>query len=175
MIDPIEGFIRLQYAELTGTQYLVTDYTAPNGFHVTFDIEPTSFGSGQQMLVGNHYDPYPYMRNYISFKEDAYDMGVGHGLIHIPEKNTYSRYTLDVSTEYNNVYVKRDGVNLTLNISENLSSDYPTSPIWIFNVDSQYSDHPIYAKVYHVYLDIIGVAQLDLYPVRRFSDRVVGF
>lgn len=170
----IEGFTRLEYIETTGTQYLVTDYTAPNGFHVIFDIAPTKFGSGQQMLVGNHRDAQPYERNYISFQNDTFDMGVGRGLIHIPDKNVYNRYILEASTEYNNVYAKLNDKNLTLNIAESLTSDYPTNPIWIFHVNSQWSS-PIYAKIYHVYLDIIGVAKLDLYPVRRRSDRVVGF
>ena len=140
-----------------------------------FDLIPGDTTSAQRMFAGSHTDTPPYQRNYVSYIAGKFDIGVGSGRARSNDSADTNRCTVEASTEFDNIYLKVNDKNLAINWEEYPPTfDYSKNPFWIFHVNSTYSA-PLIGKIYNAYIDIINVAQLDLRPMKRLSDGIVGF
>lgn len=89
-----EGYTLLKYIESTGTQYIDTGFSAPEGFFGNAIISFTEL-YGEETILGSHGLSYPYERNYIGTTNGGkvWEIGVG---------NMYESSTASLST--GNIY-----------------------------------------------------------------------
>lgn len=105
------GYTRLEYIESTGTQYINTGVSAPEGMRVEYQAEFTSLRSGLNMLFGSHDAADPYYRNYLA-ANSAGNLELGaYGVATFGAITTGRKYSIDVCTISGDIFAKIDGMS----------------------------------------------------------------
>lgn len=110
-----KGYTQLTYIESTGTQYIDTGYSAPNGFICDAEIEfNTNSFNKSVYFVGAHEANPPYARNGFGISDtNFWELGVSEECPRAevsPVANV--RYRVNVSTVKGNSYLDVDGKRL---------------------------------------------------------------
>lgn len=105
------GYIKLEYIESTGTQYINTGVSAPEGMRVECQAEFTSLRSGLNMLFGSHDAADPYYRNYLAANSAGnWELGA-YGVATFGAITTGRKYSIDVCTISGDIFAKIDGMS----------------------------------------------------------------
>lgn len=105
------GYIKLEYIESTGTQYIDTGVSAPEGMRVECQAEFTSLRSGLNMLFGSHDAADPYYRNYLAANSAGnWELGA-YGVATFGAITTGRKYSIDVCTISGDIFAKIDGMS----------------------------------------------------------------
>lgn len=128
-----DGYTQVEYIESSGTQFIDTNASMPNGFRAEIDIEFTSVGSSLMGVIGAHNLTSPYGRNYLAAKTGFFEMGLGDGLHDFGSPIDGKRYSIDFCNIYQNQYCEIDGVDQPLSGS-GVSDSYSSATLYIFSV-----------------------------------------
>lgn len=118
------GYTPLEYIQSTGTQYINTGVSAPNGFRfvgkVQFTKLPTAVGSSAA-VIGAYDTASPYYRNFLtaSVGNDGICRWLigAHDFEYFDEVQTSTDYEIDVSTGSGNLHCRVNGVNQLLDFT----------------------------------------------------------
>lgn len=118
-----KGFKRLEYIQSSGTQYIDTGVSAPEGFRIICDVVLTSISNSLNMLFGAHDTNGPYYRNFLAATNGGkWEIGAYNphdfGSVAINTK-----YSIDVCTISGAVGCSVNGVN------QNVDSSIAVSPV----------------------------------------------
>lgn len=126
------GYRQLEYIESTGTQYIDTGISAPNGFNATVVLQINEHsGYDYPRIIGSHNTSSPYGRNGCCARwMNGFQLSYGNGY---PVWTTTilpnTDYTIEVQTFLRNAYLKVNGTTVLSNSSiQTLSAN----DIWIF-------------------------------------------
>lgn len=125
-----KGYTKIEYIQSTGTQYIDTGYSAPDGFIADIVFEYT--GSTDGCILGAHDLASPWNRNYIKGAKLSKNWVVGTGNTDLMPETTVTsnkKYTLHVSTVKGNSYLDVDGTRV--GISNNKSARSALN-LWLF-------------------------------------------
>ena len=179
-----DGYTQLEYIESTGTQYIQTAISNPNGFRFIGDIEVSSFNNGviigSQKNVGS-----AWYRNQLGINNSGHPrVGAGgFGDANNITLSTGTKYHAEASTIVNNTYFKIDGVSGTLSWTDTESSLRAEMPLYMFAMNTlrdgtasieDYISIKLYGK-FDVYTssddsELVG----SFIPAKRNSDSAIG-
>ena len=114
----------LNYIESTGTQYINTGISAPNGYRAVLKTNITGFTTGYSVLVGSHESSSPYKDNYLRYLNTGVpELGMYNSLkvTNITLRSGID-YTIDSNNVYNKHYLKINGVSATFSGSASSST-----------------------------------------------------
>lgn len=169
------GYLRLQYIESNGTQYINTGVSAPNGFKVDVSILYTKFtegSSGYSALIGCINDSSPYSRNYLAtLGKSGWELGCGDGIYDGGVTEVNVRYSVSASTVHNNRYVIVNGVEQVL--SGGSTKDRSSKELYLLAIN--YNQNPSYAhaRLYSCKIYKDDTLVRNFIPCKNESD-VVG-
>ena len=170
------NFVRVEYIESTGTQYIDTGYASKKGIITTFDC--MWLGTNGGYMVGSHNVESPYGRNggYLDIARSFWELGFGEIC---PNTNTYldvvgQKVNVTFSTLSGNAYLIVDG-------NELLTSDdnQETSDLNVLLFQNQYalarSSASTLGRLYGASIwDKNGLLVREFIPVLRISDSKPG-
>lgn len=166
------GYTHLQYIESTGTQYINTGVSAPEGFRFRGKIQFT--GSGGNAVIGAYDPASPYYRNFLYAEVST----SGQWLIGALEYEYFGTvqlntdYEIDFSTVSGNIYCNLNGVKQSLSfVPSSRTRSANTLYLGALNIDN--ADAFAKAKIYACQLYVGGVLVRDFVPCRNASG-VVG-
>ena len=95
-----DEYQQVEYLESTGTQYINTKLSMPNGFHAVFNVMPTK---QQSSFIFGAEDPNPFNRNYIKIYQNNLYWEIGnYGFSRIrSDIQTNVKYDIDVCNIHN--------------------------------------------------------------------------
>lgn len=169
---PVElptGYTQVSYIQSSGTQYIDTGFSAPNGFVAEFGMAVTDT-SNIFYVVGSHNLNSPYGRNYIACKSNtAWELGLGDSYpTYADDIPTNSMVRAKCSTVEGNSYLEVDGTRTTSSTDNSGRSAYN---VWLFanQYDARrgvYSVGRLYSmKIYDVNLNLVR----DMIPCTNAS------
>ena len=167
-----DEYQEVEYIETTGTQYIDTKLSMPNGFHAAFEIEFLKGNTG--VILGAEDDSSPYNRNYVAINQSGqWEIGMNNyflsGTVKVNEK-----YSVDVSNIIGNTFFYVNGNNIYSN-SENITGRTSKS-LYLLSFNSKYGSK-LFAKLYNmkIYNDG-GTNELlrDYIPCYRKEDNSIG-
>lgn len=103
----------LNYIETTGTQYINTNISAPNGYRAVLKTNITSFTDGYSVLIGAHERSSPYKDNYLRYlNTGAVQLGI-YNAVNVSNitLQTGIDYVIDSNNVYSNYYLKVNGTS----------------------------------------------------------------
>ena len=164
---------KVEYIEATGTQYIDTAVSAPEGFKTIAKFNPVA--SHDNYLIGSHNLSAPYGRNGFGILRNVWEMGLGDTCPSTTNEVQYGiDYDVEASTIKGNSYLK---LNNNVIISSSDTSTRSSSNILIFqmqwhlniNVDG------FIGKLYYLKLyDNLDNLVRYFIPVYRITDNVIG-
>lgn len=166
------GYTQLKYIESSGTQYIDTGISAPNGFKAVIDWEFKSLNqyanvigadngsSGFNFLCVGSPSSYYWQLGTDSSKDSSVKSAVN------------TRYNIDVSTVINHSYLKINDVTL---LTDETSTSRSSRELFIFAVNSG-GEAKFFssAKIYLCKIINNNSVVRDYIPAKRNSDGVVG-
>ena len=166
-------YIQLEYIESTGTQYIDTGYSAPNGFIGESEFSYTTVDSSY--IIGSHNLNSPYGRNGFGLTANVWELGLGDNY---PRSTitvaANTRYSARFSTVKGNAYLNIDETKI---LTSSDSTSRSSQNLFIFH--NQYRKNAglstAKAKIYFMKIyDSTGVLVRDMVPCYRKSDGVAG-
>ena len=173
-------YTRIEYIQGTGTQYINSNLSLPNGFKANVDIVITNVSSSNGIVgchTGNSSD---YKRNYIGMSSNGPKFIIAYGsngtsYTYAAQKTTVDTfYHIESSNIYQNRYFIINGTTTSLNSdSSQIYSDLPLA-IMGFNQGGTVATFAK-AKLYYLSLkdyqdNLVG----NYFPVKRLSDSKPG-
>ena len=142
------GYTQLEYIESTGTQYIDTGLSLPEGFHAIFDVEFTSLPSTIQCVLGAHDSSYPYYRNFFGTdgKGTRWEMGC-YGFADFGSVAVNTRYEVDVCNISGSIFCTVNGVAQTVNPNDATSASRSSRNIYVLGMNYTDGLFPCYAKL----------------------------
>ena len=159
----------LEYIQSSGSQWIDTGVSAPDGFDVILDISITSvLGSNlQNCVLGAHRNSAPYGRNFLSFVAGYYQLGEGDGMQNFGVPYPGMRVTVEASNIYGSEYAKINGTNQTLQPQQTPSGDYADGSLFLLYInggESYFS--PVAARIYSASITVGGSIVRDYRPAK---------
>lgn len=176
-VRPNKKYILLEYIESTGTQWIDTGISAPNGFSVFLDLSiSTISGSNvQNCFIGAHNDAQPYGRNFLSVFSASFQIGEGDGMQNFGETVTGTRIILEASNIFGEEYAKINGEDQSLQASDTPSGDYSSSSLYLFFINGGRSYFsPSQIKLYGANVTVNGLLAGKFVPAMRLEDNAIG-
>ena len=170
------GYTQLEYIESSGTQYIDTGISAPNGFKAVIDWMFTDFSGGNSKTVlGSEDSASPWACNWLQKRGGSdYYWALGAysvlGMSAVISTNT--RYSIDMSTVKGASYLKVDGDSI---ITDTNSNSRSSNSIYIFatNQTGTAGDSSS-ARLYSCKIIKDDETVRNYIPAKRNSDGVVG-
>lgn len=166
----------LEYIQSSGTQYIDTNVSAPEGFRITCDVEFTSLPNTLNMLFGSHDTASPYYRNFLAATSggkweigayNPYDFGTA-------AINT--RYAIDVCTISGAIGCSINGIDQIVDSSIAASTVRSSRTIYVFGLNYPDGLLPSNMKLYglKMYLDADGSNLVRDFIAAKLSDGTLG-
>lgn len=166
----------LEYIQSSGTQYIDTNVSAPEGFRITCDVEFTSLPNTLNMLFGSHDAASPYYRNFLAARNtgkweigayNPYDFGTA-------AINT--RYAIDVCTISGAIGCSINGIDQIVDSSIAASTVRSSRTIYVFGLNYPDGLLPSNMKLYglKMYLDADGSNLVRDFIAAKLSDGTLG-
>ena len=169
-------YTQLEYIESSGTQYIDTDISAPNGFKAILDWMFTDFsGDNNKTVLGSEDSASPWACNWLQ-KRGGSDYYWTLGAYIVLGSSTVisanTRYSIDMSTAKGDSYLKVDGNSI---ITETNSSDRSSNSLYIFaNNKAGTAGDLSLARLYSCKIIKDDETVRNYIPAKRNSDGVVG-
>lgn len=127
-----DGYTEVQYIQSTGTQYVDTGISAPNGFRILCDVELDSIGPSLQMLFGSHDTNAPYYRNFLATTGNGqWELGV-YNAIDFGSAQVGEKYSIDACTISEAIGCTINGVAQPMDTSSVVSTARSARNIYLF-------------------------------------------
>ena len=131
------GYVRLEYIEGTGTQYIDTGLSMPYGFRAELEIEFTQSRNTVQYIIGSHELQEPYGRNYLGANENLNSWNFGFdGYSHFGTLSPNTTYRINVSTVHQKVSCTINDQVYTFDQSLSTIPTRSPNSVYLFNVNS---------------------------------------
>lgn len=162
-----ENYTALEYIESSGTQYINTGLSMPNGFHAVFDATVTKLTSAYQGFFGTLGSTSPYYRNYFALNDkNNWNVGCyGYRIYTGPIVN--QKYSYDVCNIHNSIFLKVNGIEQTASSSgeDTVSAERYSGNIWIFA--RNYATAPGYSN--------IKLYNLKFYETANYNNLIANY
>ena len=164
------AYTQLEYIESTGTQYIDTGYSAPEGF--VLKIQLMVLNNKRSAIFGSHDPTAPYGRNDLFLSEGRrFEFGADYAMITNFSVNSDEIYDITLSTVKNDVFfsVKEPYFYSKYENASYLSSNN----LYLFDINGYTFDNFI-GRIYSAQIYDNDVLVRDLIPAKRNSDNAVG-
>jgi len=161
----IQDYTPIEYLESTGTQWIDTDFSAPNGYRTQIGFSTSS--NSYHYVMGSHGVSSPYGRNYLEIYYTTIEIGAGGYYSYSNEIQTNTKYDIEFSTIKDNVYLQDD----TLRGSRDKEASRSTYKLYLFAVNrgnvptGNFSGRIYYTKIW----DDNGTLVRDFIPAKDLS------
>ena len=163
----------VEYIESSGTQYIDTGLSMPNGFKTEMRVS-TNIGSGYRFFLGAEDDESPYYRNFFGINgSNHYFLGAYSNLTSSEVMQVNQFYTFNVSTISGNRYYKVNDIDV-LTYTDN-TTPLTSRNLYLFRINSN-SGGGYFSSIKLCYCKIYDNDTLvrDFIPCYRKSDDVIG-
>lgn len=172
---PVE-YTQLEYIESSGTQYINTDVSAPNGFKAILDWMFTDFsGDNNKTVLGSEDRASPWACNWLQKRgESAYKWHLGAYSEYLSSTavSVNTQYDIDMSTIKGASYLKIDGDSI---ITDTNSNSRSSNSIYIFATNKAgTAGDPSSARLYSCKIIKDDETVRNYITAKRNSDGVVG-
>ena len=169
-------YTELEYIEGTGTQYIDTGISATEGFTFDADLMVTGAPSTKiACIVGAHQEGPPYLRSYVSFNKQTYEIAAGDSYGNFGTIAVNSRVTLHACNRDQMISASVNSASQVIQWQEQGSVGYSPKTLQLFmaNGGAQWFE-PAHMRVYSLKLYTDGPMLRNMVPARRDSDGAVG-
>ena len=152
------GFTKLAYIQSSGTQYIDTNVSAPEGFRITCDVEFTSLPNTLNMLFGSHDAASPYYRNFLAaMNTGKWEIGA-YNPTDFGSVSVNTKYSIDVCTISGAIGCSINGIDQIVDSSIAASTVRSSRTIYVFGLNYPDGLLPSNMKLYglKMYLDADG-------------------
>ena len=168
---PVE-YTQLEYIESSGTQYIDTGISAPNGFKVVIDWEFKSINQYDNVIGADNGGPTFNLLCVGSANNDYWQLGAGHTKDSSTKPVVNTRYNINLSTEKNSAYIEVNNKSLLTFADSNTRT---TNNLFIFADDEKGTANFFSsAKMYSCKIINNDETVRNYIPAKRNSDGVVG-
>ena len=166
------GYTQLEYIESSGTQYIDTGISAPNGFKAILDWEFKSINQYDNVIGADNGGPTFNLLCVGSADNYYWQLGAGHTKDSSTKPAVNTRYNINLSTEKNSAYIEVNNESLLTFADSNTRT---TNNLFIFADDEKgTANYFSSAKMYSCQIINNGSFVRDYIPAKRNSDGVVG-
>lgn len=166
------GYTQLEYIESTGTQYIDTGVSAPEGCRVQCKVAYTSLSSTLAVVFGSHDAASPYYRNFLAATSSIWELGA-YGTADFGSPTVNTEYEIDANTKSGEIACTINGTAHSINQSIAPSAQRSALSVYLFAI--HYADGLFPAKMkawwYKVYVG--GTLVRDFVPCKN-PDGAVG-
>lgn len=142
------GYTQLAYIQSSGTQYIDTGVSTPEGFRITCDVALTSMSNSLNMLFGSHDTSDPYYRNYLAASSAGiWEMGA-YGTSRFGSVATNTRYEIDVCTISGSLSCAVNGVAQSVDTGIAESTVRSSRTVYLFGLNYTGGLLPASMKLY---------------------------
>ena len=166
------GYTQLEYIESSGTQYINTGISAPNGFKAVIDWEFKSINEYDNVIGADNGGPTFNLLCVGSANDYYWQLGAGHTKDSSTKPAVNTRYNINLSTEKNSAYITVNNETLLTFADSNTRT---TNNLFIFADDEKgTAKYFSSAKMYSCKIISNGSVVRDYIPAKRNSDGVGG-
>ncbi len=166
------GFTEVEWIQSTGTQYIDTGVSAPEGCRVQCKVAYTSLSSTLSVVFGSHDAASPYYRNFLAATSSTWELGA-YGTSDFGSPITNTVYEIDANTKSGEIGCTINGTAYSINQSIAPSAQRSALSVYLFAL--HYADGLFPAKMkawwYKVYVG--GTLVRDFVPCKN-PDGAVG-
>ncbi len=171
-----DGYTQLEYIESSGTQYIDTGISAPNGFKAILDWMFTDFSGGNNKIVlGSEDRVSPWACNWLRKAGGSiyyWSLGAYNDTESSTVISVNTRYDIDMSTIKGASYLKIDGDSI---ITDTNSNSRSSNSIYIFACNKAGTAGDLSsARLYSCKIIKDDETVRNYIPAKRNSDGVVG-
>lgn len=170
------GYTQLEYIKSSGTQYIDTGISAPNGFKAILDWMFTDFsGDNNKTVLGSEDRFSPWACNWLQKRGESvytWHLGAYSEYISSTTVSANTQYDIDMSTIKGASYLKIDGDSI---ITDTNSNSRSSNSIYIFATNKAgTAGDPSSARLYSCKIIKDDETVRNYIPAKRNSDGVVG-
>lgn len=170
------GYTQLEYIESSGTQYIDTSISAPNGFKAILDWMFTDFsGDNNKAVLGSEDGAAPWACNWLQKRGGSgyyWTLGAYSVFGSSTAISANTRYSIDMSTIKGDSHLKVDGNSI---ITDTNSNDRSSNALYIFaNNNAGTVGNLSPARLYSCKIIKDDETVRNYIPAKRNSDGIVG-
>lgn len=170
------GYTQLEYIESSGTQYIDTGISAPNGFKAILDWMFTDFsGDNNKTVLGSEDSASPWACNWLQKRGESvyiWRLGAYSVLDSSTAISANTRYSIDMSTIKGASYLKIDGSSI---ITDTNSNSRSSNSIYIFATNKAgTAGDPSSARLYSCKIIKDDETVRNYIPAKRNPDGAIG-
>lgn len=147
------GFTEVEWIESSGTQYIDTGVSAPEGCRVQCKMAYTSLSSTLTVVFGSHDAASPYYRNFLAATSSIWELGA-YGTADFGSPAVNTEYEIDANTKSGEIACTINGTAYSINLSIAPSAQRSALSVYLFAL--HYADGLFPAKMkawwYKVYV-----------------------
>ena len=166
----------LEYIQSSGTQYIDTNVSAPEGFRITCDVEFTSLPNTLNMLFGSHDAASPYYRNFLAATNTGkWEIGA-YNHTDFGSVSINTKYSIDVCTISGAIGCSINGIDQIVDSSIAASTIRSSRTIYVFGLNYTDGLLPSNMKLYglKMYRDADGSNLVRDFIPAKLSDGTLG-
>lgn len=160
------GYTEVEYIESSGTQYVDTGVSAPEGCRVQCKVAYTSLSSTLTVVFGSHDAASPYYRNFLAATSSTWELGA-YGTADFGSPTVNTEYEIDANTKSGEIACTINGTAYSINQSIAPSAQRSALSVYLFAL--HYADGLFPAKMkawwYKVYVG--GTLVRDFVPCKN--------
>ena len=160
------GYTELEYIESTGTQYVDTGVSVPEGCRIKCKMAFTSLSSTLSVVFGSHDAASPYYRNFLAATSSTWELGA-YGTADFGSPTVNTEYEIDANTKSGEIACTINGTAYSINQSIAPSAQRSALSVYLFAL--HYADGLFPAKMkawwYKVYVG--GTLVRDFIPCKN--------
>ncbi len=165
------GFTEVEWIQSSGSQYIDTGVSAPEGCRVQCKVAYTSLSSTLAVVFGSHDAASPYYRNFLAATSSTWELGA-YGTADFSSPTVNTEYEIDASTKSGEIACTINGTAYSINQSIAPSAQRSALSVYLFAL--HYADGLFPAKMkawwYKVYVG--GTLVRDFIPCKNPSGAV---
>lgn len=166
-----EGYTQLNYIQSTGTQYIDTGVSTPEGCRVQCKVAYTSLSSTLAVVFGSHDAAPPYYRNFLAATSSTWELGA-YGTADFGSPTVNTEYEIDANTKSGEIGCSVNGNTYTVDQSIAPSAQRSALSVYLFAL--HYADGLFPAKMkawwYKVYVG--GTLVRNFVPCKNPSNEI---
>lgn len=163
----------LDYIESSGTQYIDTEVSAPNGFRFTGKVRFVQSSANAQGIIGSYDTASPYNRNFLVAAENFSSWLLGaYDYSYFSNLQTNTDYELDASTVSGDVYCTINGVQQPVNLTPT-SSTRTSKSLYLFGLNVGSAVSLSYARFSDCKIYVDDILVRDFVPCQN-TDGSIG-
>ena len=165
------GYTEVEWIQSSGSQYIDTGVSAPEGCRVQCKVAYTSLSSTLAVVFGSHDAASPYYRNFLAATSSTWELGA-YGTADFSSPTVNTEYEIDASTKSGEIACTINGTAYSINQSIAPSAQRSALSVYLFAL--HYADGLFPAKMkawwYKVYVG--GTLVRDFIPCKNPSGAV---